>query len=301
MNSSSPLYHLRPKLDEILDDSAPFPYTLSAFIAFLSKNHCLEILEFVLETRRYRQGYQVLDKAHRRILNQQWKRLLQLHIIPGAPREINIPDKVRDRLLASSQRPGSTDDDDDDDDGDDDYDPPNPSLLDPAVEQMHELMNDSILLPFLRDCSSPESVRPLSTSCLNAHGTLTPKTSSDDTRSEHQRRNAFPYSPPPSSHESQSPPQSSHFDGIHHSSIVFSDDKPSTMSGLGSINRGGSISSGARSMHTMSDSQRESSDLTRTKSTPTRKGEANANGHRKKKWNRLPKGGIFRHLRRSSG
>ena len=298
MNSSSPLYHLRPKLDEILDDSAPFPYTLSAFIAFLSKNHCLEILEFVLETRRYCQGYQVLDKAHRRVLNQQWQRLLQIHILPGAPREINIPDKVRDGLLASSQRPGSTDDDDGDDE-----DPPDPALLDPAVQQMHELMNDSILLPFLRDCSSPENVRPLSTSCLNANGTLTPKGSSDDTRSEHQRRNVFPYSPPPSSHESQSqsqsPPQSAIFDGSHRSSIVFSDDKPLVMSGLGSINRGGSISSGARSMHTISDNQKESSDLTRTKSTPTRKAEAN--GHRKKKWHRLPKGAIFRHLRRSSG
>src|SRR5699024_2465221 len=136
--------------------------------------------------------YQVLDKAHRRILNQQWQRLLQTHIVPGAPREINIPDNVRDGLIASSQRPGSTDNDDNDDD------PPDPALLDPAVQQMHELMNDSILLPFLRDCSSPESVRPLSTSCLNAHSTLTSKRSSDDTRSEHQRRNVFPDSPPPS-------------------------------------------------------------------------------------------------------
>jgi hypothetical protein len=47
---SGSLYHIQPQLDDILNDVAPFPYTLGAFIAFLSELQCLETVEFLLET-----------------------------------------------------------------------------------------------------------------------------------------------------------------------------------------------------------------------------------------------------------
>lgn len=103
MNSS--FYHIRPKLDDLLDDKAPYPYTLSALIAFLSKSHCLEILEFVLEARRYRGSFQrVGDYKSRRTLHLQWQRILQMYIVSGAQREINISDGIRDNLVATESK-----------------------------------------------------------------------------------------------------------------------------------------------------------------------------------------------------
>ncbi|PKX95696.1 regulator of G-protein signaling domain-containing protein [Aspergillus novofumigatus IBT 16806] len=92
---------MRPTLDEVLANTAPAPYTLSAFMAYLSQNHCLETLEFTLEAKRYRETYHSLthqlrespivtdcpESQHLRML---WQRLLSAYILPGAPREINV-------------------------------------------------------------------------------------------------------------------------------------------------------------------------------------------------------------------
>ena len=157
MNSS--FYHIRPKLDDLLDDKAPYPYTLSALIAFLSKSHCLEILEFVLEARRYRGSFQrVGDHKSRRTLHLQWQRILQMYIVSGAQREINISDGIRDNLVATESKKKKQEDF-----------PPDPALLDPALQEMRDLLHDSLLLPFLRSCVNQEreQPRPLSTSCLH--------------------------------------------------------------------------------------------------------------------------------------
>lgn len=49
----------QPSLDEVLNNDAPYPYTLDSFTAYMSQIHCLEILEFILEGRRYRKTYEV--------------------------------------------------------------------------------------------------------------------------------------------------------------------------------------------------------------------------------------------------
>lgn len=292
-------HHLRPKLDDILNDTAPYPYTLSAFITYLSQIHSLEILEFVLEVRRYRQHFHHLlassEYLHQKhILRQQWHRILQSHIVPGASQEINIPENIRHEILVSV--PGENDD------------PPDPAFLDPATQQMQDLLHDSILLPFLRSCVCQESVRPLSMSCLD-DTTINPKKSCDGTRSEQQRRQTraeiFPYSPDTSSVESESQPQrqapsqsqskSISFDRSRPSSVTFCDDRPTIPRSFGHSKQGSMSSAATRSMHTMSDIPDQ--DLTRTKSTPIE--------HRQgwKRWHRLQlqfKGGIFRHFRRSS-
>ncbi|KAJ5751183.1 Regulator of G protein signaling superfamily [Penicillium manginii] len=101
---------MRPTLNDVLANTAPPPYTLSAFMAYLSQNHCLETLEFTLEAQRYRDTYlsfaerlgqstlttETPESQHLRML---WQRLLTAYIFPGAPREINLSSEVRDGLL----------------------------------------------------------------------------------------------------------------------------------------------------------------------------------------------------------
>ncbi len=137
--------HQPPTLTEILLDVSPPPYTLTAFMAYLSQNHCMETLEFTLDAQRYANFYQEFASeaesatdANLR-LSALWQKLMQVYIVPCAPREVNIPSRVRDRLLMTHYNPI----------------PPHPSVLDEAGRIIYELMNDSLLVPFL------ESVAPL--------------------------------------------------------------------------------------------------------------------------------------------
>ncbi|KAI9373300.1 RGS domain-containing protein [Aspergillus egyptiacus] len=148
---------MRPTLDEVLANTAPAPYTLSAFMAYLSQNHCLETLEFTLDVKRYRKAYEDLshqlgqfpieadipESQHLRML---WQRLLSAYILPGSPREINVSSEVRDDILRHANSPT----------------PPLPSLLDPAAKLVHDLMEESIFMPFLNAHSSSAQVIPLS-------------------------------------------------------------------------------------------------------------------------------------------
>ena len=63
---------------------------------------------------------------------------MKAYIIRSAPREVNLPSPVRDRLLSLTSLPL----------------PPDPAELDGAVAIVYELMNDSLLLPFLESVST---------------------------------------------------------------------------------------------------------------------------------------------------
>ncbi|KAI0556282.1 hypothetical protein F4679DRAFT_578408 [Xylaria curta] len=133
-----------PTLDDILSNTAPQPWTLAAFMAYLSQNHCLETLEFVMDAARYRathsqmlQGQAYFGTEH---ICGLWEKIIRGYILPGAPREVNIPAPVRDRLLGLIYTVST---------------PPDPTELDEAVGIVRELMNDSVLVPFL------ESVVPV--------------------------------------------------------------------------------------------------------------------------------------------
>ena len=145
-----------PSLNDILHDVSPPPWTLTAFMAYLSQNHCMETLEFTLDSQRYATFHQQLlaesprsDDGNDRVCSL-WEKLMQVYIVPCSPREVNIPSRVRDRLLAIPYGPA----------------PPHPTELDEAGRIIHELMNDSLLVPFL------ESVTPLhvDTSAHPQHG-----------------------------------------------------------------------------------------------------------------------------------
>ncbi|RYP48029.1 hypothetical protein DL768_006020 [Monosporascus sp. mg162] len=139
-----------PPLSDILSNTAPPPWTLGAFMAYLSQNHCLETLEFVLDADRYRTAHGRLAESCRTLGTEDgiqriwslWRKIIEAYIMPCAPREVNLPAPVRDRLLELQCTSSS---------------PPDPSELDEAVQIVHELINDSVLVPFL------ESVTPAMT------------------------------------------------------------------------------------------------------------------------------------------
>jgi len=134
----------RPTLQEVLADTAPPPWTLSAFMAYLSQNHCLETLEFTMDSNRYSKHYKEMlgpetdtpitpsapEVEYVRML---WQKLLDAYITPNGPREVNLPANVRDHLLELPSHLA----------------PPNPSVLEPAVKIIYELMDESVLVPFL--------------------------------------------------------------------------------------------------------------------------------------------------------
>ncbi|KAF5019757.1 hypothetical protein F66182_8229 [Fusarium sp. NRRL 66182] len=130
-----------PSLAEILLDVASPPWTLSAFMAYLSQNHCMESLEFTLDSQRYAAFYNemIANNSNRTQENNDrvcvlWEKLMQVYIIPCAPREVNLPARIRDQLLGLPCGPI----------------PPHPAQLDEAGRILYELMNDSLLLPFLQ-------------------------------------------------------------------------------------------------------------------------------------------------------
>jgi hypothetical protein len=146
---------VRPTLDEVLSNTAPHPYTLSAFMAYLSQNHCLETLEFTMEAKRYGESYRsvsrmleespvITDCLQSRHLRMLWDRLLGAYIIPDSPREINLPGEVRDSLIAEATS----------------HRAPTPDRLDPAVQRMHDLMEESIFMHFLNSHTSTGNFTP---------------------------------------------------------------------------------------------------------------------------------------------
>ena len=140
----------QPMLDEVLNNTAPPPYTLSAFIKYISQNHCHETLEFILEAKQYHESYSqsLVESAGESIettnsaasinLSKLYQLLLTTFILPGAAREINLSFNIRDALLRHKNMSI----------------PPLPETLDPAMKSIYKLMEDSIFLPFLTSPST---------------------------------------------------------------------------------------------------------------------------------------------------
>ncbi|KAA8896535.1 hypothetical protein FN846DRAFT_271919 [Sphaerosporella brunnea] len=113
----------------------------------LTDNHCLETLEFTMDARRYRKHYNSITNPKDRqsapspkdcaYVRKLWQKLIDAYIVPDGPREVNLPCSVRDKILSTPNVRM----------------PPPPETLDPAVDIVHELMQESVLVPFLSDCS----------------------------------------------------------------------------------------------------------------------------------------------------
>ena len=185
--SHAPAYISRPGLREILANTAPPPWTLSAFMAYLSNNHCLETLEFTMDAGRYKKHYMKMmakaagkgslsekDANNIKVL---WQRLVEAYIKPNGSREVNLPSEVRDPILNLDYSSA----------------PPAPETLDPAVAKIYELMDDSVLVPFLN------SLTPVSRSpAASPYGHPSHHTShSFDDRDKSNRKSRFSHASPP--------------------------------------------------------------------------------------------------------
>lgn len=150
-HATGPYCPRRPNLHEILAGTAPAPYTLPSFMAFLSSNLCLENLEFTMDAGRYAKHYaKMLSKAgpgaepaakDRDYVKLLWVRLIDAYIAPNGSREVNLPSNVRDPILSAATEPM----------------PPAPQTLDLAVRKIYELMDESVLGPFLNSCAEAEA------------------------------------------------------------------------------------------------------------------------------------------------
>jgi hypothetical protein len=209
----------RPSLEEVLNNTAPQPYTLAAYTAFLSQQHCLETLEFVTEARRYSEKYDeaclemtgmplTSDTDQGFELNQMWNRILDIYVKPGAPREINLPAEERDDLVEYPYEPR----------------PAPPTALDPAVKRMYDLMSDSIFIPFCNSLKVPPHAQTFNAlSDWSQRHDLEPSRLTYDERTGVSRRvtSKRKESPPHKSSSSFSPSRSppSHNRPTHSSSL----------------------------------------------------------------------------------
>lgn len=136
-----------PDFDQIISGNTETPFTLESFVEYLSENHCIELLDFLSDTKNYIDAYRASAPdlcltrmtSDSRRLGKQWKILMSTYIMPGAPDELNVPEFIRVRLLDHVNVMIS---------------PPNPTALDPAISYAHHLLTDSALLPFIQSIRS---------------------------------------------------------------------------------------------------------------------------------------------------
>ncbi|KAF7596970.1 hypothetical protein BBP40_011336 [Aspergillus hancockii] len=277
------LYHLRPKLDEILNDTAPVPYTLGTFIAFLAQNHCLEVLEFILEAKRYRKTYDWLQD-HGKVCSEKhgqperlrrvWDRIIEEYIQTGAAREINVPNEIRQELLQYHETHDSI---------------PHPDILDCAVQHMHDLLRESILIPFLRTCSGTSHVQPLSVPCLSGTERVSPdlKASDDSTRQRTKPCELIPCSPADTEYSEGSEPPTRAISIDMDSQNVLVSSSSDTAREI----------TGGHDWDVVPEGKGQGTKIWHAKSTPEKKAEPPP-GSPKSRWRRLQ--GLKKHFRRSS-
>lgn len=116
-----------------------------------------------------------------------WTRLIDAYIQPNGSREVNLPSEVRDPIL--NIEIGDL--------------PPPPEKLDPAVAKIYELMEESVLVPFINSCYPQTAAPTVSTMPANTSsdslsgGTQTTVGSAPQTFKRHGRH--VRCSPPPQS------------------------------------------------------------------------------------------------------
>ncbi|KAF7591563.1 hypothetical protein BBP40_001443 [Aspergillus hancockii] len=141
--SSPHIYRELPTFDKVLNDAAPYPYSLNSFKAYLSQNHCSESLNFLEEVEQYTQTYRCAIQVDGAPLSSHstsspsllltWKRLISTYILPGSPQELNLSTEERNSLLK--------------------YDnarvPPPPCLINEAVKRIAQSLESSVFFQFL--------------------------------------------------------------------------------------------------------------------------------------------------------
>lgn len=170
-----PRFSKRPNLAQILAEQSPEPWTLHAFVAYAERNLCVENIEFIQDAERYKSAYTTIlgnndpktsssladrpifrraSSANTERLKEMWTRIILLYIAPSSPKELNIPGNIRAGLIPHNKNAI----------------PPSPKVLEPAITKVTELIEDSILFPFLNELQpSSSSVHKGSDGSIEGH------------------------------------------------------------------------------------------------------------------------------------
>ncbi|KAE8397438.1 hypothetical protein BDV37DRAFT_56431 [Aspergillus pseudonomiae] len=137
-----------PTLQEVLNMTAPAPYTLDSFVEFLSRNDHLQPLEFMLEARRYKTSYcgvfqqagelQTPSQRQLQHLAILWERLVSIYILPGSQCDVKLADDALNRLQRYVDMPSV----------------PPIEISDFTLKQVHDKMAGLIFLLFLNERTS---------------------------------------------------------------------------------------------------------------------------------------------------
>ena len=254
LDHTSELYQFpsRPTLGDVLSNSAPHPWTLSAFTAYLSQNHCLENLEFTMDAERYRERYDEMlaqmsspsNYEEIKYLRMLWQRMIDAYIIPEGAREINIPFRVRETLLSLPNHPS----------------PPEPDVLETAVKIVYDLMEDSVLVSFLNEVPSlSRGLQPYNEQWNESEGNLKRRGSSKERKMKRSRS------------RKRSSPQSSTMDvpfTLHTSPTSRNSTTSNLTTGLGKGCRAASHLSSGSGDASLTDDSTSASSLTGEPMTP---------------------------------
>lgn len=152
----------------------------------------METLEFTMDATRYKKHYAKLiakttdksltpgskEASNLKIL---WQRLIEAYIRPNGSREINVPSEVRDPILKYDYA----------------IQPPTPDILDDAVQKVYELMEESVLVPFLetmspRHIQSPADIPSICPECgMSVDDTYSSSSTTEDNKSSSSTTKLF--------------------------------------------------------------------------------------------------------------
>lgn len=126
-----------------------------------------------------------------------WQKLVDAYITPNGPREVNLPSDVRDRLLSLPYE----------------LVPPDAAELEPAVKIIYELMDESVLVPFLNSVAPARGLESYSspwTSDENMSDTYMAGSLDERSLSPSRTRNYREDSPPISGNDGASQSSNGH-------------------------------------------------------------------------------------------
>ncbi|TIA40448.1 hypothetical protein D6C79_07444 [Aureobasidium pullulans] len=97
------------QMEDILANRVPTPWTYASFVAYLSDNYCLEILQFALAAAQYKERYDFISSIPGRrvsLPSQEsqdllilWTSLVETYLLPDGEREVNLPSQIRDPII----------------------------------------------------------------------------------------------------------------------------------------------------------------------------------------------------------
>lgn len=131
------------QMEDILANRVPTPWTYASFVAYLSDNYCLEILQFALAAAQYKERYDFVSSIPGRrvsLPSQEsqdllilWTSLVETYLLPDSEREVNLPSQIRDPIIGYTLEQRAAD----------------PQVLESAILATWELMEGLILSSYV--------------------------------------------------------------------------------------------------------------------------------------------------------